>query len=345
MTSSGRAARGSASAIRGRSVAKSRRAVQTNFRGEISIERHRHIGGSRGAIRPSLDCTPSMSVYCVASETRRPRRLFQHTKQIRREYLPVKSERRHELQHNYLADWLATAGKSINPYLNHIFLVGLAIIIAFLGYTWWSKTTTGEKSAAWNDYYVGLDTRDQKELSNVAEIYKGTTAANMATVLVGDYRLNNGCAQVFNNKAIGENDLTKAMRSYETIGREARDAMLLARAKFGLGRANESKCELEAAEQCYREVVAGWPDSAYAMMATERLDDLKRTDTKRFYDDFRAKYEANPVPADDLGIPKETPAFDESSLPSEESPDLPGLNPEDAAPAEPEKQPAGDTDK
>ena len=122
--------------------------------------------------------------------------------------------------------------------------------------------------------YVGLGTRDQKELSNVAEIYKGTMAANMATVLVGDYRLNNGCAQVFNNKTIGENDLTKAMRSYETIGPEKRETRCCSPGpNSALGRANESKCELEAAEKCYSEVVTAWPDSAYAMMAAERLND------------------------------------------------------------------------
>ena len=242
----------------------------------------------------------------------------------------MKSERRHELQHNALADWLESTGKSIQPYLNHIFLVGLIVVIALLGYTWWSRTSTAEKSEAWNEYYLGLDTNDPEALNNVIENFKNSTAANMASALTGDFRLNRGGFQIFQNKATGELELTKAMRSYESTLRGAKNPMLLARATFGLGRANESKCELDEAERFYREVVANWPDSAYALMARERLDDLERLETKKFYDDFRSKFDADSKFSEELDIPAQAPAFDPRNVPEEMPADLPDLPERDA---------------
>lgn len=247
----------------------------------------------------------------------------------------MKSERRHELQHNALADWLASTGKAINPHLNQIFLVGLVIVIAFLGYTWWSRTTNTEQSDSWNAYYLGLDTNDPKILAEVAKTYKGTTAASMATALVADSQLGNGCFEVFRSKEIGELALDKAELSYKSELLKAKSPLLLARAKFGLGRAMESQCELDDAERSYSEVVANWPDSAYAKMATERLNDLKRPEMRRFYDDFRSKFKTKSAFPEVPAIPEQPPAFDKSSIPKESSTELPGLKPEATALAEP----------
>ena len=41
----------------------------------------------------------------------------------------MKSERRHELQHNELADWLIKAGQQIKPYQNAMLAGAVALFI------------------------------------------------------------------------------------------------------------------------------------------------------------------------------------------------------------------------
>jgi hypothetical protein len=65
----------------------------------------------------------------------------------------MKSERRHELQTNYLADWLTHKIETIRPYLNMILIaVALVALAAIVG-----AFVTGEQSTraavAWTDYF------------------------------------------------------------------------------------------------------------------------------------------------------------------------------------------------
>jgi hypothetical protein len=72
----------------------------------------------------------------------------------------MKSERRHELQHNALLDWLMETGKTIKPHTNAI-LLGIAVVmVGFAAYKWMSIQSSGNEAMAWNAVYLALNQND-----------------------------------------------------------------------------------------------------------------------------------------------------------------------------------------
>lgn len=240
----------------------------------------------------------------------------------------MKSERRHELQHNALADWMARTGEELKPYQNLILSVVVIGLVTFAAYTWWSRTSASQAAKAWGEFNDGMETRDLTELTQVIENYPDTKVAHTATVLSGDYRLNNGCYQLFENKVIGEQQLSKAIILYESDLRQSKSPMLLERATFGLARAKEAKGNLEEAERYYREVVANWSDGAYAEAANQRLDELKRPEIKQLYDDFR-NFDPKPAFSNEFDVPGQQLKFDKTNIPKEKPTEFPDLDKEE----------------
>jgi hypothetical protein len=248
----------------------------------------------------------------------------------------MKSERRHELQHNELAMWLIKSAKAIQPYQNLIFAVMVVALVAMVGYTWWSRNAEKQTAQAWDGVNVGLDavmsSGNLDKLIKVAEDYPDKLAGRTAAVLAADVYLAEGCDQRFHNKAPAEQKLSKAVEFYEFGLKQSGSPLLQERATFGLARAKESKGELEAAERYYRAVVKDWPSGAYAAAAQQRIDDLKRLETRRMYDDF-ARF-----------TPKQT--FPGTGMPQGDLPDVPSLDLPDVPPvappgAEPNTLPGG----
>ena len=109
----------------------------------------------------------------------------------------------------------------------------------------------------------------------------------MAAVVSADLRLADGCDRLFHDKAIAEQQLSQAIELYGKELEQGGNPSLRQRATFGLARAWEAKGDLDKATRRYQEVVANWPDGAFAAAARERLDDLKRPAVKQLYDDLR----------------------------------------------------------
>ena len=229
----------------------------------------------------------------------------------------MKSERRHELQHNELADWLAKTGQSLKPYQNLILLVVVLGMVGIASYVWWSKTTSSQAAEAWSELNTGLERGDLTKLAQVTETYPDSKVARTANVLSAEYHLIDGCNQLFHNKTIGEQQLNKAIYAYELELREGKSSLLRERATFGLAQAKEAKGDLDEAAGYYKDLVKNWPDGAYTAVAEQRLRDLKRPDVRKMYTDFRSFTPAPPV-ANELPMPGQTPAFDTQNIPKEQ---------------------------
>jgi hypothetical protein len=228
----------------------------------------------------------------------------------------MKSERRHELQHNVLADWLVTTAETIKPYQNIVVTAVLVVLAVFAGYTLWTRMAADQTANAWSAVSTALDTGDLSSLTKVVDDYPNTSAANMAGVVLADNYLAGGCNRLFSNKATALDELNKAIRLYEAVRMDSRQPSLVERATFSLAKAKESKGDADSiaqAEKLYAEVVANWPQGAFAAAASERLADLKRPATKELYDAF-AKFDPKPV----FAAPSDKPEFDEKNLPKED---------------------------
>jgi tetratricopeptide (TPR) repeat protein len=228
----------------------------------------------------------------------------------------MKSEERHKLQQNELADWLGRGYAAIKPYANAILaVVLLAVVIASLT-LWWTRQSHSEASAGWDQLFAALENGRIAEIGKIAEQNPNSEIGLWATVISGDMRLANGCQELFTNKATASQDLQKALEDYTRVRSETRNSLLRERAVFGLARTYEalsgtrqSQGELDKAVQNYQELVHNWKDGPYYSLAKDRLDDLNTSDAKTFYDKF-AHFDPQPK----FTPPVTAPSFDSKSL-------------------------------
>lgn len=231
----------------------------------------------------------------------------------------MKAERRHELQHNELADWIAEVAERLRPYTRAIVGVVLAALVLFIVYSWLTARRESSERTAWDEYYDALEVQSSetaiKELHGVVERHGDTTAGSWAKVTLADYQLLEGVDQLFTDKDEGLKKIDQAVEHYEAVAKGATDSLLAARAQFGLARAYEAQGDLEKAREAYQSVVQMDASRAYAVPAEERLEQLKGGSAAEFYAWFKQQEPVPLPPSPPLpGTPGERPAFDPSNL-------------------------------
>jgi hypothetical protein len=231
----------------------------------------------------------------------------------------MKAERRHELQHNEVADWLAKAIERAKPYSRAIVGVALAATVLLITYVVLSNRSETRQTSAWNQYYKAINAPSpegvQADLEAVAETHKKTVAGHWAQVALADLQLGEGINDFFRDKSAAKKKLASAIEHYGEVVSLAEDPLLVARARYGMARAQESLGKLDDARETYKQIVQAPGTNAYAAVAKLRLDDLNRTSTEEFYAWFA---EQEPVPASSSsslpGTPGERLPFDTSSF-------------------------------
>ncbi len=225
----------------------------------------------------------------------------------------MRRERRHELEHNELADWLAGSIETVKPYVNTILGVLLAIMIVLVGGIWWMQQSQADVAESWDAFYTALASKNVVDLTTVAEDYPHSNAADWARVVAGNVRLNVGCNKLFENRADANLQLHKAADLFDEVLEKSQQQALLDRATYGLARAREAMGELDEAKELYKKVAENWPDGPFAEIAAGRLEKLQQPGTLAFYDRF-AKFDPQPAFSDLPGTPGAGPLFDDSSL-------------------------------
>jgi hypothetical protein len=239
----------------------------------------------------------------------------------------MKAERRHELQHNEVADWVAATIERVKPYSRAIVAVAVAATVLLVAYVVLSGRSERKQSVAWNDYYQAVQAESKDvatDLESVVREHGGVPAGLWAEVALGDLKLGEGIESLFREKQAAQSKLRGAIQHYQNVLEEADDAMLVARARFGLARAYESLGQLGEARDAYKQIVGSSGTNAYISIAKERLKDLDRSETKDFYAWFGKQEPVAAPPASSLlpGTPGERLPFEPGSLGSPG-----GLNP------------------
>ena len=107
----------------------------------------------------------------------------------------MKSERRHELQHNELAEWLFKTSEQIKPHQNSIMAGVVVLAVLIVGYSWWTRHNATRTTQAWTELGNAMDTGSDTVLAAVADEYPNTVVGQTASVL-GDFRVT-ACNQRF----------------------------------------------------------------------------------------------------------------------------------------------------
>ncbi|MGD9646871.1 MAG: hypothetical protein AB7U73_14240 [Pirellulales bacterium] len=229
----------------------------------------------------------------------------------------MKTERRHELKTNELADWL---GKSIGR-VEENYKVGLAIVVVvvLIVAVWaYLRNSAAEKmQESWAAYQRAAAEQESTQLDDVATRYADMPGGACARLLLADRQLRAGADQLFADRADANDQLRRALDNYQAVVDSRADLtpIVRQRALLGLARAAESLNDLPRAREAYQQLADTnrWPQAFYASEAQARLDALSRDSTKEFYDWF-AKQEPRPALSPSLDGQS---LFEDSKLPGE----------------------------
>lgn len=219
----------------------------------------------------------------------------------------MKSERRHELEHNVLATWLDQTITSTKPHVNKILGGILAVILLFCALLVWTHFSATSTEKAWAKLYDSLG--DSDKMSELASLSKNSVVSQLAACAAADASLDTGCNLLFEDTGKAKTEIRKAIDNYNFVLDNSSDPALRERATFGLARAKEASGEdgaLELARSLYLKVAKQWPNGAYAQIAADRAHDLEKKSTLAFYDRF-AQFKPK---ARTLSEPGDKPLFD-----------------------------------
>jgi hypothetical protein len=238
-----------------------------------------------------------------------------HTR--RAETHKMKTERRHELQQNALADVLTEWIEAVKPYSTAI-LGGIIAVLVLIGVAaYLSQQAAQQQEVAWDDVFVNPEPsgtatpEDQQRLRRdrllgVADEYGDSPAGLYARLTAAESLLTGGIDHLFEDKAKGTDELREAIKHFTQVLEVADEPLFVHKATLGLARAHESLNELPKAREYYQKLID--QKGVFSHLAEARLKDLDRTSTKDFYDWFAQQ---QPVPrANTLpGIPGLGPEF------------------------------------
>jgi tetratricopeptide (TPR) repeat protein len=226
----------------------------------------------------------------------------------------MKSEHRHELKTNELADWIAHLPQWTRENQRMIIYVSIVIIVAIASYIWhrYEKDIVSVRRTSQLTNLVtqipqgklrileaqarGLDIaymliQNADELNNTAEQIKDNQMSALALIKRAEalrtelhYRLGTVSEQdIISQIALARESYNKA------IAKAPANPSLMAMAKFGLGLCEEEVGNFEQAKQIYNEVAtnADFAGTVPAVQAKRRLEKA---------DDYRQKVTFRPAP-------------------------------------------------
>ena len=218
----------------------------------------------------------------------------------------MKTDRRHELQTNVLADWIGKHLQQSQGYAKTILAVILLVAAAATAGMFLVKDQAARAQASWNQFFQAFSERDPDALEAVASANQGTTASVWAHLAEADLKLAEGIGDLYTNRENAKRNLAQAEQNYLAVERVTNEQILRERAWFGLGQTYESLAEIDKAQQFYGKLVSSAPTSALGREAKRRFDALDDAATAKWYNWFANQTPRPPAMPDmsgDLGLP------------------------------------------
>lgn len=245
----------------------------------------------------------------------------------------MKSERRHELQHNELADWIGEKVEALKPYGSQIALAIALVALVIAGSVWWFGTEDHASAANWTALFTARNApRDrEKELDNFATAHQGTKPALYAQMVIGDTAAREGSRAMFTDRNEAKKQLERAETAFKAAEAGTQDVELKSRARLGLAKVYESLCKPEEARKYYEMVAASLKDSAIGREAAADAARMKSRDQADLLVWFAAQTPKRPPPFSGMGgtipgMPNDLPARPDISVPSVTPPSGLGLD-------------------
>ena len=193
----------------------------------------------------------------------------------------MKSEHRHELESNELAQWLEQALEKIRPYRTYLFLVvGLALGAVFVSSVM-GRQAAEKRELAWEAYALANYTSDL-ELNDLrkaasADEFAGSNMQEWAYITWADRQLLLAIRFYLSDRDAASEHIKAAQNIYATLADGASDPQLRDRAHLGQARIYELQDKIDEARLEYGMV--GGDFAIIAEAAMERLNSPKADET------------------------------------------------------------------
>jgi predicted negative regulator of RcsB-dependent stress response len=220
----------------------------------------------------------------------------------------MKSEERHHLQTNYLADKLGGTIETARPYTQLVVGGAVALVVGLLGWGLYSSMSRKSAASAWTEYYFSMTQADPESFKEVADKHPSSSAALWALQTAGDEQLAQGIDALYRDRQKGEDLIGNAIDNFEKVNSKAYQTELRTRAQLGLAKAHESLGEIDKAKDYYQQVAASGFQTTFTAIANSRLAFLNSPSGKEFYTWFSSLKPASAMaPKIDLNKPSSSP--------------------------------------
>jgi hypothetical protein len=234
----------------------------------------------------------------------------------------MKSDRRHELQQNELADWLGQHLEMLKPHGTSILLGLVTAAVVVLGGMWYFSGESSAAAQSWSSYFGAFNQREPgKALEQLVKDKPGTQTALWAQQAIGDMNLAQGAAMLFSDRAEAQKMLQKAQDTYKLVEAAAGDPGLKARAQFGMAKVLESLCKPEEAAKYYQLAADTQKDTAIGKAAAADAQRMKDDRQVALLAWFASQTPKKPAPIPGVGgstpgLPSDLPERPDIGLPS-----------------------------
>jgi hypothetical protein len=194
----------------------------------------------------------------------------------------MSSERRHQLEHNELAAWLAKVNKSIEPYSKLIAILVSVGIVALIGWSFMSTESLAKRSDATLQLIQAAAGGDAEILMQVSDTYPDTQAGNWARLYQGQQLLSQGIQALFRDRDQAEILLTDAQQALKSAVSSSNETLLVSRGHYGIAQACEALGDVDGAKTSYEQVVKVNESEAMVKRAEERIAALEKPQTQDF---------------------------------------------------------------
>jgi hypothetical protein len=197
----------------------------------------------------------------------------------------MKTERRHELEKNQLADWLTSKITWCEE--NARLIAGVVAGIAIIGIVYFvlSNRKQEREAAAWNTFFTANVGPDTGALETLANNDGDLLAGQLADLRLADHNLAQGIDEMSKDRTAATEKITKS-KDYYTRLEKSRNAWMQERAALGLARGYETLGMLDKAQEHYTKL-RDFKDGLYHDFAVEKLKYLGRRQTQEFAEFYK----------------------------------------------------------
>ena len=212
----------------------------------------------------------------------------------------MSSERRHQLEHNELAVWLAKVNKSIEPYSKLIGILMTVGVVGLLAYSFLASEGLAKRSDATLQLIQAAGGGDTEVLMLVSDTYPDTAAGDWARLYQGQQLLAQGMRELYSDRDAAEILLADAKQALLAAVSSSTETLLVSRGHYGIAQACEGLGEIDGdkgAIASYKQVVLVNESEAMVKRAEERIQALEKQETKDFLAWFSEQDFSIPDPA------------------------------------------------